>query len=252
MSNPPYFINSLLPPTQHRARTRHTEQLTFDELMTHSIRLLNQAGTLAVILPVQEGNDFKDLASKNRLYVKRQLAFYSRKEKPQERWLLEFGFEQTKPKEEKLILYGSGDLKSSDYINPYQRFLPLIMKWITRERPKIDRIACPWLIKRFVDKEAEIDFMCRSNKSLKNLENSTRLPSICPMLNTLITEIDAHLIISLKNTNSKIRLCQSSLRSFAVQTLIDMIWPARRQAYGQSRRGFRITLPMTRNCWSEV
>ena len=27
------------------------------------------------------------------------------------------------------------------------------MKWITRERPKIDRIACPWLIKRFVDKD---------------------------------------------------------------------------------------------------
>ncbi|WP_276373799.1 chromate resistance protein ChrB domain-containing protein [Chryseolinea sp. H1M3-3] len=29
------------------------------------------------------------------------------------------------------------------------------MKWITRERPKIDRIACPWLIKRFIDKDAE-------------------------------------------------------------------------------------------------
>jgi hypothetical protein len=29
------------------------------------------------------------------------------------------------------------------------------MKWITRERPKIDRIACPWLIKKFVDHEAE-------------------------------------------------------------------------------------------------
>jgi hypothetical protein len=29
------------------------------------------------------------------------------------------------------------------------------MKWITRERPKIDRIACRWLIKKFVDKEAE-------------------------------------------------------------------------------------------------
>lgn len=33
--------------------------------------------------------------------------------------------------------------------------IPLVMKWITRERPKIDRIACPWLIKNFVDKEAE-------------------------------------------------------------------------------------------------
>jgi len=33
------------------------------------------------------------------------------------------------------------------------------MKWITRERPKIDRIACPWLIRRFVDKEAEIIYV---------------------------------------------------------------------------------------------
>ncbi|PZR25994.1 MAG: AraC family transcriptional regulator [Azospira oryzae] len=33
------------------------------------------------------------------------------------------------------------------------------MKWITRERPKIDRIACPWLIKRFVDKEAEFIYV---------------------------------------------------------------------------------------------
>jgi hypothetical protein len=29
------------------------------------------------------------------------------------------------------------------------------MKWVTRERPKVDRIACPWLVKRFVDPEAE-------------------------------------------------------------------------------------------------
>jgi hypothetical protein len=30
------------------------------------------------------------------------------------------------------------------------------LRWITRERPKTDRIACPWLIKRFIDPEAEI------------------------------------------------------------------------------------------------
>ena len=29
------------------------------------------------------------------------------------------------------------------------------MKWVTRERPKIDRIACPWLVLRFIDAEAE-------------------------------------------------------------------------------------------------
>ena len=29
------------------------------------------------------------------------------------------------------------------------------MKWVTRARPKVDRVACPWLIKRFVDSQAE-------------------------------------------------------------------------------------------------
>ncbi len=33
------------------------------------------------------------------------------------------------------------------------------MKWITRERPKIDRIACPWLILNFVDNKAEFIFV---------------------------------------------------------------------------------------------
>jgi hypothetical protein len=33
------------------------------------------------------------------------------------------------------------------------------MKWITREKVKVDRVACPWLIKKFVDKDAEFHFV---------------------------------------------------------------------------------------------
>jgi rhodanese-related sulfurtransferase len=33
------------------------------------------------------------------------------------------------------------------------------MKWITREKPKIDRVACPWLVSRFIDREAEFLFV---------------------------------------------------------------------------------------------
>ena len=33
------------------------------------------------------------------------------------------------------------------------------MKWVTRERPKIDRLACPWLILRFIDRVAEIRYV---------------------------------------------------------------------------------------------
>jgi hypothetical protein len=35
------------------------------------------------------------------------------------------------------------------------------MRWVTRERPKTDRIACPWLIRRFIDTEAEILYVAR-------------------------------------------------------------------------------------------
>jgi hypothetical protein len=33
------------------------------------------------------------------------------------------------------------------------------VKWITRERPKIDRLSCPWLIPRFIDEQAEIQYV---------------------------------------------------------------------------------------------
>jgi len=35
------------------------------------------------------------------------------------------------------------------------------MKWITREHVKVDRVACPWLIKKFVDPQAELLFVPR-------------------------------------------------------------------------------------------
>jgi hypothetical protein len=37
------------------------------------------------------------------------------------------------------------------------------MKWVTRARPKTDRIACPWLIRRFIDADAEIIYVPRSD-----------------------------------------------------------------------------------------
>ena len=36
------------------------------------------------------------------------------------------------------------------------------MKWVTRSHVHVDRVACPWLIKRFVDSEAEIIFVPKS------------------------------------------------------------------------------------------
>lgn len=44
------------------------------------------------------------------------------------------------------------------------------MRWITRERPKIDRIACPWLIRNFIDADAEFIFAPKEQVFLKAQE----------------------------------------------------------------------------------
>lgn len=45
------------------------------------------------------------------------------------------------------------------------------MKWATREKAKVDRIACPWLIKRFVDKDAEFRYL-PSDTDWKQLQDT--------------------------------------------------------------------------------
>jgi hypothetical protein len=53
------------------------------------------------------------------------------------------------------------------------------MKWITRERPKIDRIACPWLIKNFVDAEAEFIYV-PADKVRESAEKLDAIPFDIP------------------------------------------------------------------------
>ena len=53
------------------------------------------------------------------------------------------------------------------------------MKWITRERPKIDRIACPWLIKNFIDKDAEFIYVA-ADKVKEQAEQLNAVPFDIP------------------------------------------------------------------------
>ncbi len=49
------------------------------------------------------------------------------------------------------------------------------MKWITREKAKVDRIACPWLIKRFIDPDAEFLFVPK-DKVLEIAKKENAIP----------------------------------------------------------------------------
>jgi len=113
--NPPYFINSLRPPTLSRERARHAGTLSSRELLAAVKGHLSKAGTFSIILPTAEGIQFQSVAEEFGLYTSRRLAFFSREQKPQERWLMEFRFEKRAQDTEKLVLYGYGNEWSEEY-----------------------------------------------------------------------------------------------------------------------------------------
>jgi len=53
------------------------------------------------------------------------------------------------------------------------------MKWVTRERVKVDRVACPWLIKKFVDTDAEFIFVS-PDKIMETAEREGATPFDVP------------------------------------------------------------------------
>ena len=62
VSNPPYFQSSLKNPDAQRATARHTDSLSYNELIAHSERLLRRNGILALVLPIEAEEEILSLA----------------------------------------------------------------------------------------------------------------------------------------------------------------------------------------------
>ena len=90
VSNPPYFQNSLKNPDKGREMARHTDTLSYAELIQHSARLLQEGGRLALILPAEAENEIREIAARYSLYCTRATRVYSKETKPVRRVLLSF------------------------------------------------------------------------------------------------------------------------------------------------------------------
>ena len=113
--NPPFFINGLASPNSRRSSSRHTVQLTHEDLLKAAKRLLAPLGRFSMILPYKEGKNFLILASKHGLFCSRITEVKSKKHNPVERLLLEFTFE-SKVREVKALTLNTDDGgRSRDY-----------------------------------------------------------------------------------------------------------------------------------------
>ncbi len=89
LSNPPYFVDSLLPPDAARSVARHTTSLSFSELTDAVVRMLSSCGRFALILPTSEMPRFEE-ASRERLFVSRRCEVHTTPETPAKRIMAEF------------------------------------------------------------------------------------------------------------------------------------------------------------------
>ena len=90
VSNPPYFQNSLKNPDKGRELARHTDSLSYEELVKHSARLLKADGQLALILPAEAEKEVRELAERYSLYCTRVTRVYSKESKPVRRVMMSF------------------------------------------------------------------------------------------------------------------------------------------------------------------
>lgn len=90
VSNPPYFQNSLKNPDKGRELARHTDSLTYAELLRYSAQLLAPEGVTAFILPAESEDDIIRLGISEHLSCTRLTRVYSKAGKPTKRILIEF------------------------------------------------------------------------------------------------------------------------------------------------------------------
>ena len=117
VSNPPYFQNSLKNPDPGRKTARHTDSLSFEELIAHSVRLLAENGVFALILPAEAEEEIRTIASAAGLQLVRVTRVYSKESKPARRVLLAFCRQPSvfSPIEDKLILEDDKGGRSTQY-----------------------------------------------------------------------------------------------------------------------------------------
>ena len=88
VSNPPYFQDSLKNPDSQRAMARHTDTLSYEELLKHSARLLTKEGIIALVLPIEAEQQIIALGQRYGLYPTHITRVYPKPGKEAKRLLI--------------------------------------------------------------------------------------------------------------------------------------------------------------------
>lgn len=122
VSNPPYFVNALKAPEQGRKKARHTDSLSYEELMEHSARLLKDEGQLCVILPAEEETNICRIGKTYGLYADQIVRVSSKTGKSPKRVMIAYEKKEVLPKESTFIIEAEDSPRSEEYKRLTQDF----------------------------------------------------------------------------------------------------------------------------------
>jgi len=92
ISNPPFFSNSVKNSNTRLSAARHNHLLPFADIISGTLRMVDEKGRLSIILPVDEADLFIEMAAKNGLFLRRIASVKPFPDKEPNRSLMEFSF----------------------------------------------------------------------------------------------------------------------------------------------------------------
>lgn len=116
VSNPPFFVGSLVSPDALRTQARHTHALSYEQLLQGVSSLLSKEGEFTVIIPYDVAAEVKMLAATHKLYPFKQLNIITSPGKQPKRCLLTFSFSSEECELTELLLERERHCYSDEYI----------------------------------------------------------------------------------------------------------------------------------------
>jgi tRNA1Val (adenine37-N6)-methyltransferase len=119
ISNPPFYNSTYKDLNKERAMARHSDSLSYVELLTGTTKLLSEKGSCAFIIPFEEEAVFTEIAANNKLYLNRVTRVRGTKNTALKRSLVQFSFQQKEIEKNELII----ELKRHLYTEAYKHLV---------------------------------------------------------------------------------------------------------------------------------
>ena len=115
VSNPPFYIDSLISPKIKKTLTKHADRLFFNDLIYNVLHHLTEQGVCYLVLPGNTSEEVKSITAKHNIFLQKNITIHSFKHEAYHREIVCLGLENKTPVNEKFVIYDQPKIYSAQY-----------------------------------------------------------------------------------------------------------------------------------------